>query len=412
MYAAVQARTAEIGTLRALGFSRGSILLRVPGRVAAARGARLRGRRRARGAARGALISSALGGIGVRRGDLHHQRDRRCASGAVDLAGGARCSRSSIGARRRARAGAGAPRGCARSKRCGRPERMAAEQRERRRDELAALRIDRERGRRRDERAALARCASWRARVVLLLARSRFFGWRATLRPRAEVQRRVRASAPRRAASAAGAGAHGLGLRRHRRPLHLDRRARAGPHRALPRRGGRARREGPAARAARRARLRGGARRRRAPALASARARTSRCAARSSSARRSCARSDVALAGRARREAEPAATSSRAQVAAARGAQSPRREVEPRLHRAARADATASILAKLKEVGEIAVPGGFAGSGDLIRMANLDDLRAEVDVNEIRPRASVQLGPARRGRARRLSRSHATRRRS
>jgi RND family efflux transporter MFP subunit len=40
------------------------------------------------------------------------------------------------------------------------------------------------------------------------------------------------------------------------------------------------------------------------------------------------------------------------------------------------------ILAKLKEVGEIAVPGGFAGSGDLIRMANLDDLRAEVDVNE------------------------------
>jgi RND family efflux transporter MFP subunit len=40
------------------------------------------------------------------------------------------------------------------------------------------------------------------------------------------------------------------------------------------------------------------------------------------------------------------------------------------------------ILAKLKEVGEIAVPGGFAGSGDLIRMANLSDLRAEVDVNE------------------------------
>ena len=28
------------------------------------------------------------------------------------------------------------------------------------------------------------------------------------------------------------------------------------------------------------------------------------------------------------------------------------------------------------------MPGGFAGSGDLIRMANLDDLRAEVDVNE------------------------------
>lgn len=40
------------------------------------------------------------------------------------------------------------------------------------------------------------------------------------------------------------------------------------------------------------------------------------------------------------------------------------------------------ILAKLKEVGEIAVPGGFAGSGELVRMANLDDMRAEVDVNE------------------------------
>jgi len=40
------------------------------------------------------------------------------------------------------------------------------------------------------------------------------------------------------------------------------------------------------------------------------------------------------------------------------------------------------VLAKLKEVGEIAVPGGFAGSGDLIRLANLTDMRAEVDVNE------------------------------
>jgi RND family efflux transporter MFP subunit len=49
------------------------------------------------------------------------------------------------------------------------------------------------------------------------------------------------------------------------------------------------------------------------------------------------------------------------------------------------------VLAKLKEVGEIAVPGGFAGSGDLIRMANLDDLRAEVDVNEA-DLARVRLG--------------------
>src|SRR6185503_4909376 len=35
-----------------------------------------------------------------------------------------------------------------------------------------------------------------------------------------------------------------------------------------------------------------------------------------------------------------------------------------------------------KEVGEIAVPGGFEGSGELIRLANLTDLRAEIDVNE------------------------------
>ncbi len=47
-----------------------------------------------------------------------------------------------------------------------------------------------------------------------------------------------------------------------------------------------------------------------------------------------------------------------------------------------RAPAEGVVLAKLKEVGEIAVPGGFAGSGDLIRLANLSDMRAEVDVNE------------------------------
>ena len=53
------------------------------------------------------------------------------------------------------------------------------------------------------------------------------------------------------------------------------------------------------------------------------------------------------------------------------------------------------VLAKLKEVGEIAVPGGFAGSGDLVRLANLGDLRAEVDVNEA-DLANVRLGqPAR-----------------
>lgn len=47
-----------------------------------------------------------------------------------------------------------------------------------------------------------------------------------------------------------------------------------------------------------------------------------------------------------------------------------------------RAPTDGVVLAKLKEVGEIAVPGGFAGSGDLIRLANLNDMRAEVDVNE------------------------------
>ncbi len=48
-----------------------------------------------------------------------------------------------------------------------------------------------------------------------------------------------------------------------------------------------------------------------------------------------------------------------------------------------RAPRAGVVLAKLKEVGEMAVPGGFAGSGDLIRMADLADLRAEVDVNEL-----------------------------
>jgi len=47
-----------------------------------------------------------------------------------------------------------------------------------------------------------------------------------------------------------------------------------------------------------------------------------------------------------------------------------------------RAPRSGVILAKLKEVGEIAVPGGFSGSGDLIRMANLVELRGQVDVTE------------------------------
>ena len=47
------------------------------------------------------------------------------------------------------------------------------------------------------------------------------------------------------------------------------------------------------------------------------------------------------------------------------------------------APASGVVLAKLKEVGEIAVPGGFFGSGDLIRLANTNDLRCEVDINEV-----------------------------
>jgi RND family efflux transporter MFP subunit len=62
-----------------------------------------------------------------------------------------------------------------------------------------------------------------------------------------------------------------------------------------------------------------------------------------------------------------------------------------------RAPTDGVVLAKLKEVGEIAVPGGFAGSGDLVRIANLSDMRAEVDVNE------ADLERVRMGRAARVT---------
>lgn len=52
-------------------------------------------------------------------------------------------------------------------------------------------------------------------------------------------------------------------------------------------------------------------------------------------------------------------------------------------HTTLTAPASGVVLAKLKEVGEIAVPGGFFGSGDLIRLANMNDLRCEVDINEV-----------------------------
>jgi len=64
-------------------------------------------------------------------------------------------------------------------------------------------------------------------------------------------------------------------------------------------------------------------------------------------------------------------------------------------HTELRSPTAGVVLAKLKERGEIAVPGGFSGSGDLVRIANLDDLRVEVDVNEAEL-ARVRLGgPAR-----------------
>ena len=47
-----------------------------------------------------------------------------------------------------------------------------------------------------------------------------------------------------------------------------------------------------------------------------------------------------------------------------------------------RSPVDAIVLEKFKEVGEIAVPGGFSGSGDLIRLANVAEMRAQLDVNE------------------------------
>jgi HlyD family secretion protein len=58
-----------------------------------------------------------------------------------------------------------------------------------------------------------------------------------------------------------------------------------------------------------------------------------------------------------------------------------------------RAPSDGVVLEKLKEVSEIAVPGGFAGSGELIRLANLAELRAELDVNES-DLSKVRLGQA------------------
>jgi RND family efflux transporter MFP subunit len=76
---------------------------------------------------------------------------------------------------------------------------------------------------------------------------------------------------------------------------------------------------------------------------------------------------------------------SRLQVARARVAEleAAVREAEVSLeYTVLRAPTDGVVLAKLKEAGEIAVPGGFEGSGELVRLANLRDLRAEIDVNE------------------------------
>lgn len=47
-----------------------------------------------------------------------------------------------------------------------------------------------------------------------------------------------------------------------------------------------------------------------------------------------------------------------------------------------RAPTDGVVLETFKQPGEVAVPGGFSGSGDLLRLANLAEIRAELDVNE------------------------------
>jgi RND family efflux transporter MFP subunit len=47
-----------------------------------------------------------------------------------------------------------------------------------------------------------------------------------------------------------------------------------------------------------------------------------------------------------------------------------------------RAPTDGVVLETYKQPGEIAVPGGFSGSGDLLRLANLSVLHAQLDVNE------------------------------
>ncbi len=85
---------------------------------------------------------------------------------------------------------------------------------------------------------------------------------------------------------------------------------------------------------------------------------------------------------------------SRADVAAASVAQAENELTQARTNlddTKLRSPVRGVVLAKLRGVGEIAVPGGFAGSGDLLRLADLSELRAEVDVSEA-DLANVRLG--------------------
>ena len=215
-------------------------------------------------------------------------------------------------------------------------------------------------------------------------------------RPRADGAGRGRRRVTPPGAKRRRARALGRRLRRQRGPLHLDRR--------------RASRAASTATSSRRAI----ARARPATRWSSS---TSATTARRSSARRRTSRLAQAEAALAKEQARArgtlraarascrrrSSTSARAEadtadarVGTARG----RARSRPRValeYTTLRAPRSGVILAKLKEVGEIAVPGGFSGSGDLIRMANLDDLRGQVDVTEAEL-AKIRIGPARRGR--------------
>ena len=224
--------------------------------------------------------------------------------------------------------------------------------------------------------------------------------WRATLGRVAEVERRATRSSPGRRRGDRRRRAHGLGLRGDGRPLHLARRARARPDRGLSRRRGRARRGGPAARAARRARRtrpRSPRRARRSPR----RARRWRSAAQGAGAPGGAARARRRVAGRPRREAEPARRRARHR-GAARGARRAAR-ARPRRHGAARAHGRH----RAREA-----QGGRRdrGAGRLRGLGRADPDREHRRAarrarhQRVGPREGA-AGPARRDRARRLSRS-------